>query len=83
MKKIVITISLLAILVVVACNTSKSNMATTATPTPPPVPEKPVKGELKESQMKVTEPQYEKKAIPVQKNRLKAVETAAILPDSL
>lgn len=83
MKKIGIIVGFLATLLFMACNTSKNSTTSVPPPPPPPAPEKYVKGELKESDMKVTQPsQYEKKALPI-KGRLLPMETAAIVPDTL
>lgn len=83
MKKTFITVGFLSILLVMACDTSKNSTTSVPPPPPTPAPEKYVKGELKESDMKVTQPaQYEKKALPI-KGRLLPMETAAIVPDTL
>ena len=81
MKKIFITVSVFAMLIVVACDTSKNSMSVAAPTTQDP--RKPPKGEMKESDMKEV-PQtakYEKKALPT-KGKLQPME-AFIEADSV
>lgn len=85
MKKIIVPFVLLAMLIVMACNTTKNNLASTAnaptTPQPAQTPGKPQKGEMKESDMKITPVSYEKKTLPV-KGKMQPME-ALIVADSV
>lgn len=85
MKKIVASFSLLTLLFLASCDTSKKGGNVTTTSEPPiPVaePEKPKKGEMKESDLKaLPTQQYEKKTLP-QKGKLKPME-AVIEADSV
>ncbi len=71
----------MAMLIVTACDTSKSSVATVATPQPPETPAKPQKGELKESDMQPIEAkQYIKKALPAKGQLLPMAATP--IPDT-
>ncbi len=71
MKKILLTFSLLAMLITVACDTSKNSSTTNVTPVPSSqqpqaeAPAKPQKGEMKQSDMQAVDAMpYQKKAFP-------------------
>jgi uncharacterized protein YxeA len=62
MKKIIATLTLLAMLIIVACDTSKSSVATLAQPPLESINQK--KGEMKETNMQAMPSQYQKKELP-------------------
>lgn len=79
MKKVFLSVGLLALLIVAACETSKNSVAASAPP-PPSTPDKPQKGEMKESDMKIAPLPTQKKALP--KGKMQPME-AVILQDSV
>jgi hypothetical protein len=80
MKKIFLAVGLFALIVLAACDTSKNSVAASAPPPPPPAPNKPQKGEMQESDMKIAPLPSQKKALP--KGKMQPME-AVILQDSV
>ena len=82
MKKILLTFSLLAMLITVACDTSKSSVATAVAPQVPQTPEMPKKGEMNASDMQAPMVQPYKKKMLSQKGGLQPME-AVSSPDTI